>query len=134
VNRFNQHLANVNVSHLCIRRRVAPECRLLFQLKLKFHLLSLKNAHVSLQSETNQGNLGRPIAQSGKTRRLAKGRSIGAKLKKIWQNHGISTTTKIRLLKALVWPVTMYGCECWTLKKTDEYNNTNPENENLTVK
>lgn len=52
--------------------------------------------------------------------RLAKGRSIGAKLKKIWQNHGISTTTKIRLLKALVWPVAMYGCESWTLKKTDE--------------
>ena len=43
--------------------------------------------------------------------RLAKGRSMGSKLKKIWQSHGISTSTKIRLLKALVWPVAMYGCE-----------------------
>jgi len=28
--------------------------------------------------------------------------------------------TKIQLLKALVWPVVLYGCESWTLKKTDE--------------
>ena len=52
--------------------------------------------------------------------RLAKGRSIGTKLKKIWQSHGIHTSTKIRLMKALVWPVALYGCESWTLKKTDE--------------
>jgi hypothetical protein len=52
--------------------------------------------------------------------RLAKGRSIGTKLKKIWQNHGIHISTKIRLMKALVWPVALYGCESWTLKKTDE--------------
>ena len=45
---------------------------------------------------------------------------MGAKLKKIWQNHDISTSTKIRLLKALVWPVATYGCESWTLKKMDE--------------
>ena len=34
--------------------------------------------------------------------------------------HGISTPTKIRLVKALVWPVAMYGCESWTLRKPDE--------------
>jgi len=32
--------------------------------------------------------------------------------------HSIST--KIRLTKALVWPVARYGCESWTLKKDDE--------------
>ena len=52
--------------------------------------------------------------------RLAKGLGIGAKLKKIWQNHGIRISTKIRLMKALVWSVAMYGCESWTLKKDDE--------------
>jgi len=52
--------------------------------------------------------------------RLANGLGIGAKLKKIWQNHGIRIYTKIRLMKALVWPVAMYGCESWTLKKDDE--------------
>jgi len=52
--------------------------------------------------------------------RWAKGLGIGANLKKIWQNHGICISTKIRLMKALVWPVAMYGCESWTLKKDDE--------------
>ena len=52
--------------------------------------------------------------------RLAKGSSIGKALKNIWQNHGIGIPTKIRLLKALVWPVAVYGCESWTLKKDDE--------------
>ena len=52
--------------------------------------------------------------------RLAKGHGMSSKLKKIWQSHGISIPTKIRLLKALVWPVATYGCESWTLKKTDE--------------
>ena len=51
---------------------------------------------------------------------MAKSLSIGAKLKKIWQNHGISISTKIHLMKALVWPVALYGCENWTLKKDDE--------------
>ena len=55
--------------------------------------------------------------------RLAKGLGIGAKLKKIWQNHGIRISTKIRLMKALVWPVAMYGCESWTFKKDDEKKN-----------
>ena len=34
--------------------------------------------------------------------KLAKGLGIGAKVKKIWQNHGISISTNIRLMKALV--------------------------------
>jgi len=52
--------------------------------------------------------------------RLAKSLSIGAKLKKIWQNHGIRISTKLRLMKALVWSVAIYGCENWTFKKDDE--------------
>jgi len=39
---------------------------------------------------------------------LAKGLGIRAKLKKIWQNHGIHISTKIRLMKALVWPCSGY--------------------------
>ena len=42
-------------------------------------------------------------------------------LKNVWKNDGIGTPTiNIRLLKALVWPIAMYGCESWTLKKDDE--------------
>jgi len=36
---------------------------------------------------------------------IGKGHSIAKKLKKIWQNHGIAISTKVRLFKALIWPV-----------------------------
>jgi len=36
---------------------------------------------------------------------------------KIWKTQSIPIPTKIRLLKALVWPVATYGCESWTLRK-----------------
>jgi len=41
--------------------------------------------------------------------RLSKGQAIRASLLKIWKNHSIPISTKIRLLKALVWPVATYG-------------------------
>jgi len=43
--------------------------------------------------------------------RLNKGQAIGASLQKIWKSHSIPISTKIRLMKALVWPVATYGCE-----------------------
>ena len=52
--------------------------------------------------------------------RLNKGQAIGASLRKIWKCHSIPISTKIRLMKALVWPVTTYGCESWTLRKNEE--------------
>ena len=42
---------------------------------------------------------------------------IGASLQKIWKSYSTPLSTKIRLTKALVWPVAMYGCESWTLRK-----------------
>lgn len=52
--------------------------------------------------------------------RMALGMSVMGKLAQMWRNKGISTATKLRLMKALVWPVATYGCEAWTLKKEDE--------------
>ena len=43
--------------------------------------------------------------------KLVKGLGIGIKLKKIWHNYGIHISTKIRFIKALIWPVAIYGCE-----------------------
>ena len=37
--------------------------------------------------------------------RLSRGQAIGASLQKIWKSHSIPISTKIRLMKALVWPV-----------------------------
>ena len=43
--------------------------------------------------------------------RTRKGQAIVASLQKIWKSHYIPISTKIRLMKALVWPVATYGCE-----------------------
>jgi len=43
--------------------------------------------------------------------KLAKGMSTGAELKQIWKSHSTKLTTKLRLMKALVWPVAAYGYE-----------------------
>ena len=52
--------------------------------------------------------------------RLNRGEAIGASLQKISKSHSIPISTKIRLTKALVWPVVTYDCESWTLRKNEE--------------
>lgn len=52
--------------------------------------------------------------------RLAMGMAVMVKLTKIWKNKSISTQTKLRLMKSLVWSVATYGCESWVLKKAEE--------------
>ena len=37
----------------------------------------------------------------------------------IFKSRDISLTTKVNLVKAMVFPVVMYGCESWTLKKAE---------------
>jgi len=69
--------------------------------------------------------LGSPIAEDGECTaefhtRLNRGQAIGASLQKIRKSHSIPISTKTRLIKALVWPLTTYGCESWTLRKNEE--------------
>ena len=52
--------------------------------------------------------------------RLCKGQAIGTSLNKLWKSHGIPIGTKLRLQKALVWPVATYGCESWTVLQDEE--------------
>jgi len=52
--------------------------------------------------------------------RLNREQAIGASIRKIWKSHSIPISTKIGLMKALVWPVATYGCESWTLRKNEE--------------
>jgi len=53
-------------------------------------------------------------------KRLAKGRSNMQSLSTVWKSKDISTTTKFRLLNALVWSVAIYGIEGWTLCSKEE--------------
>jgi len=40
-------------------------------------------------------------------------------LDSVLKSRDISLTTKVRLVKAMVFPVVMYGCESWTIKKAE---------------
>ena len=41
-------------------------------------------------------------------------------LNNIWKDHSIIAELNIKLLKCFVWPVVLYGCKVWTMKKEDE--------------
>ena len=41
-------------------------------------------------------------------------------LDSVLQSRGISLSTKVLLVKAVVFPVVMYACECWTVKKAEQ--------------
>ena len=51
-------------------------------------------------------------------RRLLLGRKAMTNLNSMLKSRDITLPTKIRLVKAIVFPVVMYGCESWTIKKT----------------
>ena len=52
-------------------------------------------------------------------RHLLLGRKVMTNLDSIFKNRDITLPAKIRLVKAMVFPVVMYGCESWTIKKTE---------------
>ena len=52
-------------------------------------------------------------------RRLLLGRTAMANLDSILKSRGIALPTKVRLVKAMVFPVVMYGCESWIIKKAE---------------
>ena len=47
------------------------------------------------------------------------GRKVMTKLDSVLKSRGITLPTKVQLVKAMVFPVVMYGCESWTLKKAE---------------
>ena len=52
-------------------------------------------------------------------RRLLLGRKVMTKLDSVFKSRHITLPTKVRLVKAMVIPVVMYGCESWTVKKAE---------------
>ena len=52
-------------------------------------------------------------------RRLLLGRKVMTNLDSILKSRDITLLTKVRLVKAMVFPVVMYGCESWTVKKAE---------------
>ena len=52
-------------------------------------------------------------------RRLLLGRKVMTNLDSIFKIRDITLPTKVRLVKAMVFPLVMYGCESWTVKKAE---------------
>ena len=52
-------------------------------------------------------------------RRLLLGRKVMTNLDSIFKSRDITLPTKVHLVKAMVFPVVMYGCESWTIKKAE---------------
>ena len=52
-------------------------------------------------------------------RRLLLGRKVTTNLDSIFKSRDVPLSTKVRLVKAMVFPVVMYGCESWTVKKAE---------------
>ena len=68
--------------------------------------------------------LGSKIAADGDCsheikRRLLLGRKVMTNLDSILKSRDITLPTKVRLVKAMVFPVVMYGCESWTIRKAE---------------
>ena len=70
--------------------------------------------------------LGSKIAADGDgsheiKRRLVLGRKVMTNLDSIFKSRDVTLPTKVRLVKAMVFPVIMYGCESWTVKKAEHW-------------
>ena len=52
-------------------------------------------------------------------RRLLLGRKVMTRLDTILKSRDITLSTKVHLVKVMVFPVVMYGCESWTIKKAE---------------
>ena len=50
---------------------------------------------------------------------LLLGRKVMTNLDNIFKSRDITLPTKVRLVKAMVFPVVVYGCESWTMKKVE---------------
>ena len=64
--------------------------------------------------------LGSKITEDGEIKRcLLLGRKAMTNLDSVLKNRDITLLTKVGFIKAMVFPVVMYGCESWTIKKAE---------------
>ena len=84
----------------------------------------MANYGETMETVTDFISLGSEITADGDssseiTRRLLLGRKAMTNLDNIFKSRDITLSTKVRLVKAMVFPVVMYGCESWTIKKAE---------------
>ena len=73
----------------------------------------------TVETVSDSISLGSKITADKIKRRLLLGRKVMTNLDSIFKSRDITLPTKVRLVKAMVFPVVMYGCESWTIKKAE---------------
>ena len=87
--------------------------------------MQVKKQYLELDMEQQTGSKsGKEITADGDCshevkRHLLLGRKAMTNLDSILKNRDITLPTKVHLVKAMVFPLIMYGCESWTLKKAE---------------
>ena len=110
------------LSHLCATGErkfpLSASCVIMTELKIKLMIKWKNNGNsICLGSKiTSDGNCSHEIK-----RRLLLGRKAMTNLDSILQSRHITLWTKVCLIKAMVLPVVMYGCESWTTKKAEHW-------------
>ena len=73
----------------------------------------------TVETVSDSISLGSKITADKIKRRLLLGRKVMTNLDSIFKSRDITLTIKGRLVKAMVFPVVVYGCESWTVKKAE---------------
>ena len=104
------------------------------KVRLKLNIQKLTSWHPVAYFKTNRwGNSGKSIrlnlgglqitadgdCSHEIKRRLLLGRKVMTNLDSMFKSRDITLPTKVHLVKAMVFPVVMYGCESWTVKKAE---------------
>ena len=79
----------------------------------------LTTAKAQIPTKKGLNDLGPTTSFHEIKRRLLLGRKVMTNLDSIFKSRDITLPTKVRLVKAMVFPVVMYGCESWTVKKAE---------------
>ena len=77
------------------------------------------STYVKLVMANRWGNSGNSGCSREIKRLLLLGRKVMTNLDSILKSRDITLPTKVRLVKAMVFPVIMYGCKSWTIKKAE---------------
>ena len=80
----------------------------------------------TVETETDFVSMGSKITVDGDCsheikRRLLHGRKVTTNLDSVLESRDITLVTKVCLVKAMVFPVVIYGCESWTIKKAERW-------------
>ena len=87
--------------------------------EMKIPGVSRRKEIIKIKAEINEKETKETITKINKTKLVHLGRKVMTNLDSIFKSRDITLSTKVRLVKAMGFPVVMYGCESWTVKKAE---------------